>query len=620
MRLFILVISTVLIFAACGDSKVKASSDDESTSDSDTEQVGDSDEETSDSENKDDPNNDENNNDETENDSDSTDAVCGNEIVESGEECDGNVKLCTEIDDTLYSGGKAKCKDDCSGFSTLTCDEVPYECGDDKVEGPEICDGGVEDCVNIDPLLYSSGKAKCNDECNGYELETFEEIFHECGNNTVEGPEVCDGNLKDCVEISSSLYSGGKALCNDECTGWDTVTCEENTGECSDTVRVVQCATDAAKDQIQSCLGGNWSNEGDCLVKDEYILLRSGDSAKSYSVTFNSAIDEIDVLTVMDTSGSLVEELSLIKTNVSDMANAIIADYPQAAFGMTTLGTLESTVYSIVRNIDENVNDYVSAVTNMTADAYGATEYHTIAIDQAISGTGTYQKIQTYEGGTVYTLDIPAASCGTGKRGGVCFRENSLPVVVVISDEAIAMDGWIWTSGSATTADDVIDSLNAINGKIGIIDAGGEAGAYMSDDADYFAVGTNSVDASGETFYKAIPNVGTGLNTEWIAMVKGIIEDTVMDVDLDLTPDASNPVNVYGLIDSYEAFSASPVNGIDGKSGSEFTGVKRDTDLTYKVVFSNNNSEMGVKLNELTLSAVWGDTVIGSKTITIVTD
>ena len=230
MRLFILVISTVLIFAACGDSKVKASSDDESTSDSDTEQVGDSDEETSDSENKDDPNNDENNNDETENDSDSTDAVCGNEIVESGEECDGNVKLCTEIDDTLYSGGKAKCKDDCSGFSTLTCDEVPYECGDNKVEGPEICDGGVEDCVNIDPLLYSGGKAKCNDECNGYELETCEEIFHECGNNTVEGPEVCDGNLKDCVEISSSLYSGGKALCNDECTGWDTVTCEENTG------------------------------------------------------------------------------------------------------------------------------------------------------------------------------------------------------------------------------------------------------------------------------------------------------------------------------------------------------------------------------------------------------
>ena len=321
----------------------------------------------------------------------------------------------------------------------------------------------------------------------------------------------------------------------------------------------------------------------------------------------------------MDTSGSLTEELDIMKSNVYSMKDAIIADFPEAFFGMTTLGTLESTVYSVISNI-ENTANYTSAVANMNVQATGATEYHTAAIEQAVSGTGTYQQIQTYSGGTVYTLDIPAASCASGLRGGVCFRENSLPVVVVISDEAIAMAGWIWASGSATTADDVIDSLNAINGKIGIIDSSGETNAYMSDDADYFASGTGSVDTSGETFYEAIPTAGVGLYNKWVTMVKSMIANTVMDIELSLGTDPSNPINVYNLIDSYEAFSASPVNGIDSKSGAEFTGVKRDTNLTYKIIFSNSGASTGVKLNKLTLSAVWGNTLIGTKTITVVTD
>jgi len=617
MKLFFLIISVVFIVASCDDSKVKVNkNDDESVSDSDIEQVADSDQETTDDSQKDD----ETVNDGIVNDSDSIDAVCGNDKIESGENCDGNVILCTEIDSALYSGGKAKCKDDCSGFSTLTCDEVPYECGDNVTEGPEVCDGGVEDCVNIDAVLYSGGKAKCNDECSGYILDTCEEVFHECGNDIVEGPEVCDGNVKDCVDISSSLYSAGKAVCNDACSGWDTITCEENTGECSDTVRVIQCTIDSSKDQIQSCSGGSWSNEGACFAKDKYILVKSGDSAKSYSVTFNSTIDEIDVLTIMDTSGSMGEELGIIKSNVSAMTQSIVTDYPDAAFGMTTLGTLGYDVYRVVHNIDTSAVNYSSAVSSIAFSANGGTEYHAVAIDQAVSGTGTEQTVREYDGASQYEIDIPAASCSAGQRGGACFRENSLPIVVVISDEAFDTDGWIWDSGFATTADDVSDSLNAINAKIGIIDACGTAGTLMMDDAAKFALDTNSYDSVGDSFYKAISSSGINLDTEWTTMVKNMISDTVMDIELDITQGASNPVNVLNLIDSYTAFSASPAGGIDSKSGSEFLGVKRDTNLTYKVVFSNSGSSTGVKFSELILSAVWGDIVVGTKTITVVTD
>lgn len=103
-------------------------------------------------------------------------------------------------------------------------------------------------------------------------------------------------------------------------------------------------------------------------------------------------------------------------------------------------------------------------------------------------------------------------------------------------------------------------------------------------------------------------------------MVKNMISDTVMDIELDIKAGASNPVDIFSLIDSYTAFSASPVSGIDSKSGAEFQGVKRYTSLTYKVVFSNSGASTGVKFSELTLAALWGDIVVGTKTITVVTD
>jgi len=64
-------------------------------------------------------------------DEDNAEAVCGNTIVEEGEVCEkGTLKNCIEIDPGLYSGGKAFCLDDCSGYNLMTCDEIETGDGD----------------------------------------------------------------------------------------------------------------------------------------------------------------------------------------------------------------------------------------------------------------------------------------------------------------------------------------------------------------------------------------------------------------------------------------------------------------------------------------------------------
>lgn len=103
--------------------------------------------------------------------------TCGNAQVDEGEVCDGNIIDCVDIDDKLYSGGKASCLDSCLGWDVITCDEIPHECGNGIVEGPEICDTELlTDCVAIDPGKYSAGKAYCLEDCSAYDTITCEEI------------------------------------------------------------------------------------------------------------------------------------------------------------------------------------------------------------------------------------------------------------------------------------------------------------------------------------------------------------------------------------------------------------------------------------------------------------
>jgi hypothetical protein len=46
-----------------------------------------------------------------------------------------------------------------------------------------------------------------------------------CGNRMVEPGEVCDGNSIQCTEIGS-VYIGGTATCNSNCSGYNTESCE----------------------------------------------------------------------------------------------------------------------------------------------------------------------------------------------------------------------------------------------------------------------------------------------------------------------------------------------------------------------------------------------------------
>lgn len=168
-------------------------------------------------------------------DEDSIPVTCGDKKIDTGEACDGDIKNCIDVDSTLYSSGKTKCLEDCSGYDTITCEEIFHDCGNDIVEGPETCDGGVKNCIEIDSSLYKGGKASCEDDCSGWDILTCEEIETVCGNSIIEGAEVCDSESKKCYDLDPKYYLG-TADCNGTCDGWDIADCQEGTAVCGNKV------------------------------------------------------------------------------------------------------------------------------------------------------------------------------------------------------------------------------------------------------------------------------------------------------------------------------------------------------------------------------------------------
>ncbi len=196
--------------------------------------------------------------------------TCGNGVIDGGEPCDGNTEFCATIDPVLYGGGKAKCLDDCSGYDTATCDEKQPKCGNNIIEQGESCDGGTKTCVSLS-ADYIGGTAACKSDCSGWETSTCITTAM-CGNDSLDNGETCDKGtnsvtkVKNCVEIDPYSFSGGKAKCNATCDGWDTSTCDEIVSD-EDTVDFDTVDNDIVTDDGFSDTDNACTN--DCMVPNQ---------------------------------------------------------------------------------------------------------------------------------------------------------------------------------------------------------------------------------------------------------------------------------------------------------------------------------------------------------------
>ncbi len=187
---------------------------------------------------------------------------CGNGVIESGEECDD---------------GNTTAEDGCSPSCTIepgwSCAGQPSECnnqcGNNAVNASEECDGDNLDGNTCYTLGFTGGTLDCTANCR-YDLTQCE--GDPCGNASIDTGEDCDGaNLdgKDCTTVPGS-FTGGTLGCTAGCT-FDTSGCTSN--QCGNNTQETGEECDGgdlggATCQTLGYAGGTLGCQGDCTYDE----------------------------------------------------------------------------------------------------------------------------------------------------------------------------------------------------------------------------------------------------------------------------------------------------------------------------------------------------------------
>jgi hypothetical protein len=173
-------------------------------------------------------------------------AVCGNGICEAG---DGETTATCSADCNGKLSGKPSNRFAC-GFND---GYGPDGCGDSR------CNSGGYSCteVPVNPVDYCCGDGTCGgpEDGNSCALDCGEpppEPF--CGNDIIEGAEVCDGSALGGLSCSDFGFTGGDLSCASDCGNWDTTNCSGQV-----------CVATASKEKGPRCSDGE-DNDCDGLI------------------------------------------------------------------------------------------------------------------------------------------------------------------------------------------------------------------------------------------------------------------------------------------------------------------------------------------------------------------
>ncbi|MDX9999814.1 MAG: FG-GAP-like repeat-containing protein [Polyangia bacterium] len=136
-------------------------------------------------------------------------AHCGDQVIDSTEECDSENLAGKSCLDFGFDGGSLICDYASCMFLTRHC----TLCGDDLQEGAEECDGADLAGLTCSNLGFGGGTLDCAASC----LFDFGACTDGCGNSVREGTEECDGPDLGETSCQEMGFEGGNLACTQDC-------------------------------------------------------------------------------------------------------------------------------------------------------------------------------------------------------------------------------------------------------------------------------------------------------------------------------------------------------------------------------------------------------------------
>ncbi len=155
----------------------------------------------------------------------STGAVCGDGMVQPGEDCEALDFAGKSCADFGFDAGDLICTNDCT-ISTEAC----FACGDGTKQAAEACDGqdfGGKTCITEG---FAGGSLQCSVDCQSISTSGCQQA-PTCGDGKKDPGEQCDGADLGGQSCSGLGFDSGSLSCSGNCT-FDTSQCQNDNPNC----------------------------------------------------------------------------------------------------------------------------------------------------------------------------------------------------------------------------------------------------------------------------------------------------------------------------------------------------------------------------------------------------
>jgi hypothetical protein len=388
-----------------------------------------------------------------------------------------------------------------------------------------------------------------------------------CGNGVVDPGEACEASVSPARDCTTTCGSGGSQSCTAACT-WGACeppeeTCNGEDDDCDGSPdngfecvlgETGTCFPYCGEEVRRSCAGDcTW---GECEVPagscDEIVVPYMDDPVPSkHTMAFDTGIRAMDVYFLVDTTGSMWEEIDVLRASFTTTVAAGLTllvpdlqlgvghfdDYPIEPFG----GEGDET-YENLLSLTPSVSAAQAAV-DALPDGWGSDypESNVVALWTVATGDPTpTSPLQ------------PSPACAAGLFGYPCFRTGALPVIVLISDAEFhngpgGQDPYT-ADLAAPTFERTVEALVAAHMQVISVRSQSTTGT----DADYIALaqGTGSVDNAGSPLVFNVDSHGAELGERVVTGAQVLVGSVPMDVGVAARDDPADGLDAALLIES----------------------------------------------------------------------
>ncbi len=352
---------------------------------------------------------------------------------------------------------------------------------------------------------------------------------------------------------------------------------------------------DGLPDLAEKAVGTNPKDPSSKLNPGEFfVILPYQGKHQLRDLSFGSKVQKADVYFLMDTSTTMNGEIANIKSSLSStIIPGLTKEIKDVAMGaghfedvpVTPYGTPQFHAYENLQNITTDTARVQTALNSLQTccnpDGKTQPESQTIALHATATGQGL---------GTFFSA---APACPTGQFGHPCFRQNALPVIVLVTD-ALFHNGWLGSNPYDATVQPPPPTygtmINALKAK-GVKVVGVFSGALFDDkDLNHVAKDTGSVDLTGKTLVFKISASGSGLGQSVVNAVAQLAGKVARDVSTRTSesPTVNDNVDAARFIKAVRPKSANPATGFRSKDATTFYDVVAGSTLTFEVDFAND--------------------------------